>query len=179
MCRLGPVALSPKQERFIEEYLLDLNAKQAAIRAGYAPGSAEVQGSRLLRIDKVRHIIDERKSARAEKFSISAERVLGELKLLATCDIGGAFNTDGSLKPLHEIPEEVRRAISGVEVDELYEGHGKEREQVGYTRKVKFWSKPDCLIALGKHLKLFTERIEHTGKVTLEQLVAPESTPKE
>lgn len=172
------MAISPRQQRFIEEYLVDLNGTQAAIRAGYAPAAAEVQASRLLRNVKIQVEVDRLKLARSQRVEVTSDTVLGELLKLATCDIGAAFNADGSLKPIHEIPEATRRAISAVEVDELFEGHGKEREQVGYTRKIKFWAKPECLIALGKHLKLFTERIEHTGKVTLEQLVAGEP-PKE
>ena len=64
--------------------------------------------------------------------------VLGELLRLARVDIAGAFDKNGKLKPIHEIPEDVRRAICGVEVDELFEGTGRDREQVGFTRKVRY-----------------------------------------
>lgn len=71
--------LNPKQARFVEEYLVDLNGKQAAIRAGYAPGSAEVAASRLLTVDKVRAEVETRKKARTQKLDLTVERVLGGL----------------------------------------------------------------------------------------------------
>lgn len=80
-------ALTPKQERFVEEYLIDLNATQAAIRAGYAPGSAEVQGSRLLTYAKVIEAISANKEKRAERTNITADRVLnGISRLIDRCE---------------------------------------------------------------------------------------------
>lgn len=72
--------LTPKQERFCEEYLIDLNAKQAAIRAGYSPKTAENQASRLLSIVKVQEFISEKRSKLSEKIGLSAEWVLNRLK---------------------------------------------------------------------------------------------------
>jgi phage terminase small subunit len=62
--------LGPRQERFVEEYLLDLNAKQAAIRAGYSPRTAEVQGSRLLRNVKLQRTLSKAFDRRAAKVEI-------------------------------------------------------------------------------------------------------------
>lgn len=60
--------LSPRRERFVQEYLIDLNATQAAIRAGYAANSADVQGTRLLGNDSVRAVIAARQAAIAKKY---------------------------------------------------------------------------------------------------------------
>ena len=65
--------------------------------------------------------------------------------------------------PIKDIPKAVRKAISGVEVEELFEGKGEDRVHVGTLRKVKFWDKVKSWELLGKHLKLFVERTEHTG----------------
>ena len=71
--------MNAKQQRFVEEYLIDLNATQAAIRAGYAKRSAEVAGCRLLRNDKIAAAIDKARAKQAEKAEISAQWVLDQL----------------------------------------------------------------------------------------------------
>lgn len=164
--------LPPNQERFIEEYLIDLNATQAAIRAGYSPKTANEQGARLLANASVRHKIDALKQARSERTEITADVVLKELLRLARVDISQAFDERGWLKDLKDIPEDVRRAISGIETQELFSGDSDQKSIIGVTRKVKFWDKTKALELLGKHLKLFTDKLEHSGNVTLEEIVA-------
>lgn len=163
--------LNEMQARFCEEYVKDLNGKHAAIRAGYSEDTAEVQASRLLRHAKVKHKIDALLKERSKRTAITADTVLQELLKLARVDIGGAFNDDGSLKPIKDIPEEIRRAISGIDIVEEFDGQGSKKVHIGYTKKIKFWDKAKALELLGKHLKLFTEKVEVEGKVTLEQLV--------
>lgn len=163
--------LTPKQARFVAEYLKDLNGKQAAIRAGYSEDTAESQASRLLSNAKVRQAVDEAMQRRAERVEVKTDDVLRELLRLALTDIGEAFDEKGRLKPLHEMSKDVRRAIAGIETDELYGGAGQDRIEIGQVRKVKFWDKTKALELLGKHLKLFTDKVEHTGTLTLEQLV--------
>jgi phage terminase small subunit len=75
--------LSERQELFCREYVIDMNGTQAAIRAGYAKGSAEVQASRLLSNDKIAMRVKELKSEVFNKLEISAEYVLSGLKELA------------------------------------------------------------------------------------------------
>ena len=83
--------------------------------------------------------------------------MLRELLRLAMTDIGQALNADGTLKPIHEIPEDVRRAISGFEVEELDGDEGP----TGRVRKVKFWDKKGSLDSLMRHLGLFKDKVEH------------------
>lgn len=173
------VPLGVKQARFVEEYLKDLNGTQAAIRAGYSPRTAESQGSRLLNNAKVRRVVDEALERRASRVEVKSDDVLRELLRLSMTDIGQAFDEEGKLKKLHEMPEDVRRAIAGVEVEELFEGRGDSREHVGQVRKIKFWDKVKGLELLGKHLKLFTDRVEHSGTLTLEQLITGSYEPDE
>lgn len=168
--------LTPRQELFCQEYVVDLNATQAAIRAGYAAPSAAAASSRLLTNVKISVRVAELAGKRTEQVGITAERVLGELMRIATVDIGGAFDASGALLPIHDMPADVRRCISGIEVDEIleWEGEGKARRQVvvGYTRKVKFWDKKGSLDSLGRYLKLFIDRIEHGADESFAQAVA-------
>jgi phage terminase small subunit len=145
--------LNPRQRRFVREYLIDLNATQAAIRAGYASKHADVAGSQLLGNPKIKAAVDAQKKRREEKLEIKADDVLRELLRVARSDIAELYDEDGQLKPVHEMPENARRAIAGLEVEEASERHG-------IIRKVKLWSKPQALEALGKHLKLFTDVVE-------------------
>jgi phage terminase small subunit len=172
--------LEPKQEMFCREYIIDLNATQAAIRAGYSEHTARQIASELLSKPHVQAEIQRLADKRAAKLDLKAEDVLREVMRLAMVDISEAFNEDGSLKPIKEIPVEVRRAIASVEVDELFEGHGDDREQVGYTRKVKFWDKVKTLQLLGQHLKLFSDRLDLTsdGKPIAIQVVTNVPQPE-
>lgn len=165
------MALTPKQNNFVAEYLVDQNATQAAIRAGYSPGSADVQGARLLGNARVRQLIDEALERRAARVEVKTEDVLRELLRLALVDVGRAYDESGRLLPLHEMPEDVRRAIVAVEVDES--------KAAGVVRKVKFADKVRGLELLGKHLRLFAEKVEVTGRVTLEELVLAASKKPE
>lgn len=156
--------LNDKQRRFVDEYLIDLNATKAAIRAGYSAKTAGSQAFDLLKKPEISAAVQAGKAARSKETGIDAQTVLGELLRLARVDIAGAFYPDGGLKPIHEIPEDVRRAISGVEVLEEFSGRGGDRSQVGWTKKIKFWDKARALEMLAKHLGLLKERVELTGK---------------
>lgn len=156
-----------RRDRFADEYLIDLNAKQAAIRAGYSPRSAEVTGHRLLRNAKVAQAIQAGIERRSERTGITQDVVLGELLRLARVDVIDLFDDAGNLKPLREIPEDARRAIAGIETNEIFAGENV----IGHVRKVKLWDKKGSLELLGKHLKLFTEKIEHTMSADLVKFV--------
>jgi phage terminase small subunit len=159
--------MNAKQARFCAEYLVDLNANQAAIRAGYAPKSAHVNGPRLLKRADVQARLQELRARREERLEVRADDVVRELFRLAMCDIGKAFDADGNLLPLHQMPEDVRRAIAGVEVSTRFTDDG----QVATVTKVKWWDKTRGLEMLGKHLKMFVDRHEHEVGATLAKLL--------
>ena len=162
--RTNSAKLTPKQASFCLEYLVDLNATQAAIRAGYSTKTARSQAQRLLTKDDIGSELAQLMENRSKRVEITADTVLSELLKIARADIGAAFNEDGSLKAIHEIPEEVRRAIAGVDVFEEFAGRGEDRAQIGLTKKLRFWEKTKALELLGRHLRLFTDKVELTGR---------------
>lgn len=169
MARKSP-ELSERQRAFVREYLVDLDGRAAAIRAGYSPHGAAVQACRLLKFKAVSEAVQKAMAARAHRVEVRADDILRELLRVALADVRQAFDEQGRLLPLHKMPEDVARALAGVEVVELLDGSG-------VVRKAKFWPKVQALELLGKHLGLLKEIVEHQGKVTLEQLVAGSMQP--
>lgn len=158
--------MTPKQQRFIEEYLVDLNATEAAKRAGYSEKTAYSQGQRLLKNAEVAAQISEAQQERGEKTGVTAERVLEELGSIGFSDIRHCFTRSGHLKRPEEWPDEVAAAISSVEVvtrpgAELDEDG---RREIEYVHKLRLWDKNSALEKIAKHLGMFVERHEHTGK---------------
>lgn len=152
--------LSEKRRRFVEEYLVDANAHAAAERAGYSKHTAKAQGSRLLKFKDVKAALGAAQGRRAERLEIRADDVLREIVRFAMSDVGKLYDAKGNLLPIHEMPEDARRAVAGVKVFEEFEGSGENRVKVGEVREVKLWDKVRGLELLGKHLKLFTDTIE-------------------
>lgn len=163
--------MTPRMARFCREYMVDLNGGQAAVRAGYSERTCTVIASQLLTKPAIQNEIAKLQVERAKRLDLKADDVLLELLRIARVDLSQAYDTDGNLKPIHEIPEDVRRAIAGIEVEELFEGRGEAREHVGNLRKVKFWDKVKSLELLGKHLKLWVERIEVDGLTGLAERI--------
>lgn len=165
-------ALTPMQDKFCREYIITMNFAEAARRAGYSDKVANNSAKKFLENPVIKARLEELQAPTMARYEITAEKIIHELYRIATCDIGQAFNEDGTMKPIHEIPEDVRRAIQAVEVEQLFDGTGADRYQVGHTKKIRFWDKNKALEMLGKHFKLYTDKIIVDGKVTLEQLVA-------
>jgi hypothetical protein len=97
--------------------------------------------------------------------------VIQELKAIASTDIRELFKPDGTVKDPAEWPDHLARAVKSIEVDELFEGYGKERTQIGITRKIQLWDKPKALELIGRSLAMFTDKTEVSGKLSLEDLV--------
>lgn len=149
--------MTPKQQRFVQEYLIDLNATQAAIRAGYSQKTAEVQGCRLLRNAKVAEAIQAGRNALNTQSAVTRERVLQRLAAIGFSDLRKLYDEQGQLRSIRELDDEVAASIAGVETEELFAGSGKEREQIGHVRKVKRWDPVKALELLGRHLGLWQE----------------------
>ena len=156
-------ALTPKQQRFVSEYLQDLNATAAYKRAGYkarSDGVAASSASDLLRIPKVAAAIATAEAERAQRTGIDADRVLAEIAHVAFSDIGQVLDftgVDPHLRPARDIPEAARRAISSIKVRRTLEGSEADAREVEVT-EFRLWSKSDALEKLCKHLGLYKER---------------------
>jgi phage terminase small subunit len=169
--------VTPRQQRFVDEYLLDLNATQAAIRAGYSAKTAEVTGCRLLRNVQVAAAIEERKTARAERLEVTADLVVGELAAIAFGDLRDvvAWDADGvvTVRPSSEITDDAARALQEIAQSIQVIPQRGDAEPIEHHRlKVKRADRLRALELLGKHLGMFRERleVEHRG-LTLEQLI--------
>lgn len=154
--------LTSKQRAFIDQYLIDMNASAAYVRAGFRSRghSAEVNAARLMKHPAVAAAIAEAMERRSQRTMIGADNVLRELARVAFFDIGNAFTADGALKPLDEMNEDTRRALAGIEINEIHDADGI---VVGYTKKIRISDKLKALELLGKHLGLFDERIKISG----------------
>jgi len=118
--------LTPKQERFVAEYLIDLNATQAAIRTGYSAKTAASQGARLLKQGGVARAVQAAQQARAVRTEITQDRVLQELARIAFFDIRRLYRADGSMKDPCELDADTAAALASIEVKEELERGGGE-----------------------------------------------------
>lgn len=153
--------LTNKQEEFCKQYLIDLNATQAAKRAGYSDKTAYSIGEENLKKPEVAQRINALMKERGERTLVTADRVIREIERMALFDPIELLEIDNH-RDIAKLPEDVRRAIVGWK----YSEHGFELKLV----------KEKAIEMLGRHHKLFTDKVEHSGKVTLEDLAAnPES----
>lgn len=159
--------LNERQKRFCYEYLKDLNGTQSAIRAGYSEKTANEQASRLLANVNIQTLISELSAERQKETRIDAEYVLKRLVEIDQLDLLDIMHEDLSLKPLSEWPLSWRRTVSTVDVQELFEGSGDEREMIGFIKKIKGIDKVKNLELLGKHIAVgaFQEKMEIKGQI--------------
>ena len=163
--------LTPKQKRFCEEYLMDVNATQAAIRAGYSHRSANRIGSENMSKPVIKHEILKNQKERAERIQLDADRVLQEIACVGLFDIRSLFTKRGKLKPIHTMDEATTRALAGIDISQQHvskrrvkEDRNKCEGNVEYERmefervvKVKVRDKLKALELMGRHLGMFGE----------------------
>lgn len=157
-----PRKLTAKQQAFVNEYIVDLNATQAAIRAGYSQDTAGSIATENLSKPAIAAAIQEALDLRAERTRITADRVLVEVAKLGFSNIKNLFTEGGQLRNLSTLPDEVAASIQSVEVV-TKRVEGGEDHEVEYVHKIKMADKKASLELLGKHLKLFADRTELTG----------------
>lgn len=144
--------LTDKQAAFVQEYLVDLNATQAAIRAGYSPRSASELGARLLAREHVQEAVRQAQAQRAERVALTADRVVRELARIAFSDPRDLmeWGPDGVvLRPSAELSAEQAASVA---------------EVAGSTSgpRLKKHDKVKALELLGRHIGLFTERVQNS-----------------
>lgn len=155
--------LTEKQKIFIAEYLVDLNATQAAIRAGYSPRSARTIASRNLARPAIAAAIAEAQAKRLAALEMSAEAVLRELSAIARANIFDYMRLGPDGEPIVDfsgLDRERAAALSEVTVEDFTEGRGENKRDV---RRVKFrmHDKLAALDRLAKHYGLLRERVSH------------------
>ena len=162
--------LTAKQARFVSEYLVDLNATQAATRAGYATKRADAIGYENLRKPDIQSAIAAAIAERAQRTEITQDRVLTELGRIAFADIRKATQWGASV-PFTD-PKSgktvVANGISLVPSDELDDDTAAAISEISETQqglKVKFHDKLAALVSIGKHLGMFIERQEIKAEV--------------
>ncbi len=100
------------------------------------------------------------------------ERFLAEIRTIGLVNIREAFREDGTLKPIADIPDHILRCVEGIEVDELFDGVGQERAQVGVTKKIKMASKLKALELALKQAGLLTDVVKVDLSTRLENILA-------
>lgn len=143
------MSLTPKQQRFVDEYLVDLNATQAAIRAGYSEKTASVIAAENLSKPNIAQSIQEAMKKRGQRTGVTADRVLLEIERLAMFDPVDLIDVK-SIEDIALLPEDVRRAITGWKWDKN-------------GNFILTMAKQGALDMLGRHHRLFTDKTEHTG----------------
>ena len=152
--------LTPKQKRFVEEYLVDLSATAAARRAGYSERTANQQGPRLLVNVGVASAITEAMAKRSDRVEVDAAYVVERLVEIDKMDVLDILTDDMALKPVSEWPRVWRQYLSGFDLAEMFEGTGDAREMVGIMKKIKWPDKVKNLELLGRHFGIFNDKLE-------------------
>ena len=150
--------LTPKQEKFVQEYLIDLNATQAATRAGYSKNNAEVIGWQLLQKPLVSKAILEAQQKRGLKTNITQERILFELAIIAFSNMPDYMAVDEDtgavrMKGFGSMPKDASRAIESVKENRSISKDSKGDRSIIFEKfEFKLHSKIKALELLMLHL---------------------------
>lgn len=165
--------LNERQKMFAKEYIIDLNATQAAVRAGYSEKTARSQGQRLLTNVDIQERIQKEMSKRSKRTEITADNVLNELAHIAFDDIKEylSFRTGKAVTGYDDDGEPIVDFTQIIEMKDSDDIDTRNIQEISMSPKdgfkFKLHDKQKALVDLGKHLRLFTERIEQTGNMNV------------
>lgn len=145
--------MTKKQKLFVQEYLIDLNATQAAIRAGYSPETAGSIGAENLKKPEIKNAIDKAMAERSRRTGISQDRVLHELAKIGFANITDVVDPD-TAKILPNAKEEDLACIQSIKI---------KPNEWGTEREIKMYDKKSALVDLGRHLGMFKDKLEVSG----------------
>lgn len=159
--------MTPKQQRFVEEYLIDLNATQAAIRAGYSADTAHSIGSENLGKPEIADAIAALKAERSKRTGIDAAWLLTRLANEAEADLSDLYDEAGALRPVKDWPLIWRKGlVGGIKAIEERDDRGN---VVGFIREVKLSDRVKRLELIGKHIDVqaFKDVVQHAGAMAI------------
>jgi len=149
--------LNEKQLKFCQEYVLDFNATQAAIRSGYSKKTANRIASALLsKIDVSNEVQRLIKNAESKAIA-TAQETLETISTLVRSNLYNVFDENDCIKSSKEIPKELWPAIQSIESEELFDGTGRKKTVIGLKKKIKLWDKNKAIDTLAKYHKLLSD----------------------
>ena len=159
------MALTDKQRRFVDEYLIDLNATQAAIRAGYSEKTSGSQSFDLLKKPEIKEYLATRQRDMEKRTEITQDRVLRELAKIGFADIRKAVNWGAEVPVVNPETGEVLTAngvvlVSSGSIDDDTAAAISEISQTAQGIKIKMHDKKGALVDIGKHLGMFVDRVD-------------------
>lgn len=164
------MALTDKQRRFVDEYLVDLNATQAAIRAGYSAKTAGQTAHEYLRKPEIAEAIRDAQERLSQRTEITQDMVLRELAKIGFSDIRKVVRWGRTELKVADAEEggatEVHHGLALIGADEIDDDTAAAISEISEGReglKVKFHDKKGALVDIGRHLGMFKDRIEHSG----------------
>lgn len=159
------LSLSPRKERFVAEYLIDLNATQAAVRAGYSENSAQPVSSRLMDDPAVVAMIERRQAQRASNINVTQASVINEVHTLAMSNVAHyTVDDNGDVQLAAGAPDNAMAAIESIKRRKTIREDKAGNITIVYDVEIKLHDKPGQLKLLGRHVGLFPNKVEHTGK---------------
>lgn len=163
---LGKDGLNELRLRFIDEYMVDLNASAAYRRVRPAAKNADVHSHKLIKEPAVRAEVNRRRAALSKKAGVTVERIVAELALIGFANMADYMRPGADGDPVldfSKLSRDQAAALTEVTVEDFRDGRGEDARDV---RRVKFKlaDKRAALVDLGKHLQMFVEKIEHSGK---------------
>jgi len=159
-------SLRPKQCRFVEEYVVDFNGAQAAIRAGCSQKTARQIGQKLLTKVDIIEAIQKRMERLTTQCELKTELVLRQLARICFLDPRKLFDRKGKLLNLAQLDDDTAAAVASVET-------------TGSTTKVRFWSKIEALNLAGRYLKLFKEDMPSQAQMDRYVVIVPATASPE
>ncbi len=160
--------MTPKQQRFVAEYLVTMNGTQAAINAGYSPKTAYSTANENLNKPEIKRAIAEQTAKGLAKVGLSADKTKEAIRRVIDADIRTLFDAEGNVIPIHKLSDEGAALIAGFEVvkKNLVAGDG----QTDIVYKVKLKDQSRYVEMAAKHFGLLVDKLEHSGTVTMQWL---------
>ena len=143
------ITLNERQEAFCREYIIDMNATQAAIRAGYSVKTAGSSGQRMLKSVEIQARISEVMESRNKRIDINADYVMRRLVEIDEMDVADILTDTGDFKPIKEWPKVWRTTLSAIDIQIINSG-----DTEAITKKIKWPDKLRNLELLGKHINV-------------------------